>query len=252
MLHNVTDERVDLTLQQLRLFASESEIRITTIDTQSILCGTGTFSIAAPHASLTVARDGDNSGTIDLRTSGPNADIVLEADSTADCVSLLTLNKEGILGVFGPPAMPAFIRLDGNAVTVGKGLMLPGPALGGKISLTDTAVVIQAGLAKISVTTAGVVIEVGGTTFELSLAGIKQAIGFTEMKVNLTGIKQTCAANTIELNAAQAKINAALVDFKGEVRAAIAGMLVEMESHGILLQKSQGIFSQWAPLIKLG
>lgn len=252
MLHNVTDERVDLTLQQLRLFASESEIRITTIDTQSILCGTGTFSIAAPHASLTVARDGDNSGTIDLRTSGPNADIVLEADSTADCVSLLTLNKEGILGVFGPPAMPAFIRLDGNAVTVGKGLMLPGPALGGKISLTDTAVVIQAGLAKISVTTRGVVIEVGGTTFELSLAGIKQAIGFTEMKVNLTGIKQTCAANTIELNAAQAKINAALVDFKGEVRAAIAGMLVEMESHGILLQKSQGIFSQWAPLIKLG
>ena len=109
MLHNVTDERVDLTLQQLRLFASESEIRITTIDTQSILCGTGTFSIAAPHASLTVARDGADSGTIDLRTSGPNADIVLEADSTADCVSLLTLNKEGILGVFGPPLAPAFI-----------------------------------------------------------------------------------------------------------------------------------------------
>ena len=251
MLHNVTDERVDLTLQQLRLFASESEIRITTIDTQSILCGTGTFSIAAPHASLTVARDGADSGTIDLRTSGPNADIVLEADSTADCVSLLTLNKEGILGVFGPPLAPAFISLDGNAVTVGKGLMLPGPTLGGKISLTDTAVVIQAGLAKISVTTAGVVIEVGGTTFELSLAGIKQAIGLTEMKVDLTGIKQTCAANTIELNAVQAKINAALVDFKGEVRAAIAGMLVEMESHGILLQKSKGIFLHSAPLTNL-
>ena len=250
MLHNVTDERVDLTLQQLLLFASESEIRITTIDTQSILCGTGTFSIAAPHASLTVARDGADSGTIDLRTSGPNADIVLEADSTAECVSLLTLNKKGILGVFGQPAMPAFIRLDGNAVTVGKGLMLPGPTLGGKISLTDTAVVIQAGLAKISVTTAGVVIEVGGTTFELSLAGIKQTIGVTEMKVDLTGIKQTCAASTIELNAVQAKINAALVDFKGEVRAAIAGMLVEMESHGMLLQRSEGIFTQWAPLIK--
>ena len=250
MLHNVTDERVDLTLQQLRLFASESEIRITTIDTQSILCGTGTFSIAAPHASLTVARDGADSGTIDLRTSGPNADIVLEADSTADCVSLLTLNKEGILGVFGPPLAPAFIRLDEN-VTLGKGLMLPGPTLGGKISLTDTAVVIQAGLAKISVTTAGVVIEVGGTTFELSLAGIKQTIGVTEMKVDLTGIKQTCAASTIELNAVQAKINAALVDFKGEVRAAIAGMLVEMESHGILLQKSKGIFLHSAPLTNL-
>ena len=250
MLHNVTDERVDVVLQQLRLFASKSEIRITTIDTQSILCGTGTFSIQTPHASLSVARDGDNSGTMDLRTSGPNADIVLEADSTAECVSLLTLNKKGILGVFGQPAMPAFIRLDGNAVTVGKGLMLPGPTLGGKISLTDTAVVIQAGLAKISVTTAGVVIEVGGTTFELSLAGIKQTIGVTEMKVDLTGIKQTCAASTIELNAVQAKINTALVDFKGEVRAAIAGMLVEMESHGMLLQRSEGIFTQWAPLIK--
>ena len=212
MLHNVTDERVDLILQQLRLFASKSEIRITTIDTQSILCGTGTFSIAAPHASLTVARDGADSGTIDLRTSGPNADIVLEADSTADCVSLLTLNKEGILGVFGPPLVPAFIRLDGNSVNLGKGLMLP--STGGKISLTDTAVVIQAGLAKISVTTAGVVIEVGGTTFELSLAGIKQAVGITEMQVDLTGITQKCVENTMQLNAALAKIDAAMVDVK--------------------------------------
>ena len=212
MLHNVTDEQVDVVLQQLRLFASKSEIRITTIDTQSILCGTGTFSIAAPHASLTVARDGADSGTIDLRTSGPNADIVLEADSTAECVSLLTLNKEGILGVFGQPTMPAFIRLDGNAVTVGKGIMLPGPALGGKISLTDTDVVIQAGVAKISVTTAGVVIEVGATKFELSLAGIKQAVGITEMKVELAGITQKCNENTVQLNAALAKIDAAMVD----------------------------------------
>ena len=70
------------------------------------------------------------------------------------------------------------------------------------------------------------------------------------MKVDLTGIKQTCALSTIELNAVQAKINAALVDFKGEVRAAIAGMLVKMESHGMLLQRSEGIFTQWAPLIK--
>ncbi len=251
MLHNVTDERVDLILQQLRLFASKSEIRITTIDTQSILCGTGTFSIAAPHASLTVARDGDKSGTIDLRTSGPNADIVLEADSTAECVSLLTLNKEGILGVFGPPAMPAFIRLDGNAVTLGKGLMLPGPTLGGKISLTDTAVVIQAGLAKISVTTAGVVIEVGGTTFELSLAGIKQAVGINQIEVDLIGITQKCAEATVQLNALQANINAAMVDVKGQVKAAIDGMLVVMESHGILLQKSKGIFLHSAPLTTL-
>ena len=252
MLHNVTDERVDLTLQQLRLFASESEIRITTIDTQSILCGTGTFSIAAPHASLTVARDGADSGTIDLRTSGPNADIVLEADSTADCVSLLTLNKEGILGVFGPPLAPAFISLDGNAVTVGKGLMLPGPTLGGKISLTDTSVVIQAGLAKISVTTAGVVIEVGGTTFELSLAGIKQTIGIHQIEVDLIGITQKCAEATVQLNALQANINAALVDFKGEVRAAIAGMCIDMESSVSLSQQSKGILAQFAPLIKLG
>jgi hypothetical protein len=90
--------------------------------------------------------------------------------------------------------------------------MLPGPALGGKISLTDTAVVIQAGLAKISVTPAGVVIEVGGTTFELSLAGIKQAVGITEMQVELAGITQKCAENTVQLNAALAKIDAAMVD----------------------------------------
>jgi hypothetical protein len=212
MHHNITDEEFDVTLQKLRLYACQSEIRITTIDTQSILCGTGTFSIQVPHASLTVARDGADSGFIDLRTSGPQADIVLEADSTADCVSLLTLNKEGILGVFGQPTMPAFIRLDGNAVTVGKGIMLPGPALGGKISLTDTDVVIQAGVAKISVTTAGVVIEVGATKFELSLAGIKQAVGITEMQVELAGITQKCAENTVQLNAALAKIDAAMVD----------------------------------------
>ena len=243
MHHNITDEAFDVTLQRLRLFASKSEIRITTIDTQSILCATGTFSIAAPHASLTVARDGADSGTIDLRTSGPNADIVLEADSTADCVSLLTLNKEGILGVFGQPAMPAFIRLDGNAVTVGKGIMLPGPNLGGKISLTDTAVVIQAGVAKISVTTAGVVIEVGATKFELSLAGIKQAVGISEMQLELNGITQKCAENTVQLNAVQAKIDAAMVDVKGQVKAAIDALLVEM--------KSQGILDQSAPLINL-
>jgi len=227
MLHNVTDEQVDVVLQQLRLFASKSEIRITTIDTQSILCGTGTFSIAAPHASLTVARDGADSGTIDLRTSGPNADIVLEADSTAECVSLLTLNKEGILGVFGQPTMPAFIRLDGNAVTVGKGIMLPGPALGGKISLTDTDVVIQAGVAKISVTTAGVVIEVGATKFELSLAGIKQAVGITEMQVDLTGITQKCAENIVLLNAVHAKYNAAMVNIKALFQILITHVVLE-------------------------
>jgi hypothetical protein len=192
MHHNITDEEFDVTLQKLRLYACQSEIRITTIDTQSILCGTGTFSIQVPHASLTVARDGADSGFIDLRTSGPQADIVL--------------------GVFGSPLVPAFIRLDGNSVNLGKGLMLPGPALGGKISLTDTAVVIQAGLAKISVTPAGVVIEVGGTTFELSLAGIKQAVGITEMQVELAGITQKCAENTVQLNAALAKIDAAMVD----------------------------------------
>jgi hypothetical protein len=212
MHHNITDEAFDVSLQKLRLFSCQSEIRITTVDTQSIECGTGTFSIQTPHASLTVGKNGDDSGFIDLRTSGPNADIVLEADSTAECVSLLTLNKAGILGVFGPPAMPAFIRLDGNAVTVGKGIMLPGPALGGKISLTDTDVVIQAGVAKISVTTAGVVIEVGATKFELSLAGIKQAVGITEMQVELAGITQKCAENTVQLNAALAKIDAAMVD----------------------------------------
>lgn len=212
MHHNITDEAFDVSLQKLRLFSCQSEIRITTVDTQSIECGTGTFSIQTPHASLTVGKNGDDSGFIDLRTSGPNADIVLEADSTAECVSLLTLNKEGILGVFGQPTMPAFIRLDGNAVTLGKGLMLPGPALGGKISLTDTAVVIQAGVAKISVTTAGVVIEVGATKFELSLAGIKQAVGITEMQVELAGITQKCTENTVQLNAALAKIDAAMVD----------------------------------------
>ena len=215
MQHNITDEEFDVTLRQLRLFATKSEIRITTVDTQSILCGTGTFSIRSPHAFLTVASaTPEESGLIDLRAGGPEAAIVLEADSTPECVSLLTLNKEGILGVFGPPLTPAFIRLDGNAVTLGKGLMLPGPTLGGKISLTDTAVVIQAGVAKISVTTAGVVIEVGGTTFELSPAGIKQAVGITEMQVDLTGITQKCVENTMQLNAAQAKIDAAMVDVK--------------------------------------
>ncbi len=243
MHHNITDEDFDVTLQRLRLFACQSEIRIATIDTQSILCGTGTFSIQAPHAFLSVAKNGDDSGFIDLRTSGPNADIVLEADSTAECVSLLTLNKAGILGVFGQPAMPAFIRLDGNAVTVGKGIMLPGPALGGKISLTDTAVVIQAGVAKISVTTDGVVIEVGATKFELSLAGIKQAVGITEMQVQLTGITQQCAEATIQLNAVQAKIDAAMVDVKAQVKAAINALLGEM--------KSQSILDQSAPLINL-
>jgi hypothetical protein len=243
MHHNITDEAFDVTLQKLRLFACQSEIRITTVDTQSIECGTGSFSIRAPHAFLTVARDGADSGFIDLRTSGPNADIVLEADSTAECVSLLTLNNAGILGVFGQPAMPAFIRLDGNAVTVGKGIMLPGPALGGKISLTDTAVVIQAGVAKISVTTDGVVIEVGATKFELSLAGIKQAVGISEMQLELNGITQKCAENTVQLNAVQAKIDAAMVDVKGQVKAAIDALLVEM--------KSQGILAQSAPLINL-
>jgi|688.fasta_scaffold57278_6 hypothetical protein len=227
MHHNITDEAFDVSLQKLRLFSCQSEIRITTVDTQSIECGTGTFSIQTPHASLTVGKNGDDSGFIDLRTSGPNADIVLEADSTAECVSLLTLNKAGILGVFGPPAMPAFIRLDGNAVTLGKGLMLPGPALGGKISLTDTAVVIQAGLAKISVTPAGVVIEVGGTTFELSLAGIKQAVGITEMQVDLTGITQKCAENIVLLNAVHAKYNAAMVNIKALFEILITSVVQE-------------------------
>lgn len=244
MHHNTIDEDFDVTLQKLRLFACKSEIRITTVDTQSILCGTGTFSIQSPHAFLSVAKNGDESGTIELRTSGPQANIALDADTEADCVSLLTLNKKGILGVYGPPEMPAFVRLDENAVTLGKGLMVPGPTLAGKICVTEKSVIIEAGASKISVTTlGGIVIEVGETKLELSPTGIKQAVGIASLEVTLRGIEQRCAENMIQLDAMQGKINAAMVEVKAQTKAAINGLLAEM--------KAQGMLGQSAPLINL-
>ena len=232
MEHQFYDAEYLVSLKKLHLFASESEIRIATLDESNVLVNTGAFNVNTQKSTFTISKHpaaiGGGSGFVDIRVSGADADIVLDANSGGADASFLTVNTKGILTAFGNSVRPAFIRLDSNSVNLGKGLMLPGPTLGGKITVTDDSVVLQAGLSKISITPSGIVIQCGlpgvETKFELSANSIAENV------LNLTKHQLSAAGHTLESAASNIKITPASLVLGSPVIQAKSDAFVETSS----------------------
>lgn len=232
MEHLFYDSEYLVTLKKLFFYAFSSEIRISTKLDSQVVVNTGDFQVSTPNSTLTVANHkaaiGNKSGFIDIRASGTDADIVLDANTVGDNASFLTVNTKGILSAFGNPIKPAFIRLDSDSVNLGKGLMLPGPTLGGKITVTDDSVVLQAGLSKISITPSGIVIQCGlpgvETKFELSANSIAENV------LNLTKHQLSAAGHTLESAASNIKITPASLVLGSPVIQAKSDAFVETSS----------------------
>ncbi len=230
--HLFYDSDYLVTLKKLFLYASQSEIRISTKPDSQILTRTGAFQVTTPNSSLTVANHpsiiGEGSGFVDIRTSGNDSDILLDANSGGDSVSFLTVNSKGIFSAFGSTFKPAFIRLDSNSVNLGKGLMLPGPTLGGKITITDDSVVLQAGLSKISITPEGIVIQCGfpgaETKFELSNASIKESVfNVTKSTLEPGGYTLESAATSLKITPASIDLGSPVIQVQSDASLKISG-----------------------------
>ena len=229
--------RADVVLANLNgliLDSSKESIFISTPLAESIGCQSGEFRVDTENSFFAMGKAVHAGGIISLSVKGADASVRVDSDNGV----FLNLTNKGI-DCQGPGVQPAYIKIDGKALILGKGATLL-PLVGGMIRLQDSSVVIQSGSTRISVTPSGVVIEAGATKFELCpLSGIKLTAGpVSSLDIGLADIEAKCAENTIQLNAIQAKIDAATVEVKAQVKAAIKGLLAEMQAHGILDQSA--------------
>jgi hypothetical protein len=241
MQHQFYEQDYLVTLQKLHVYATQSEIRIATNNDQSVLINSGTFSVTTPNSLILVSNHpqavGNGSGFIDIRASGSDADIVLDANTGSTDASFLTVNTKGILSAFGDPALPAFIRLDSNGVHLGKGLMVPGPTMGGKITLTDTSVILQAGLSKLSITPTGIVMELGPTKIELSLDGIVETAATTKHTLSIAGHVLETAGSELKITPANLGIKSPIVQFNADASLKFSGPLIAVKGDAIVQVK---------------
>lgn len=242
MQHQFYDADFLVTLKKLHLFATDSEIRIGNSDEKDIIVNTGTFYVETKAATFTISKHpvniGGGSGFVDIRVEGSDADIVLDANTGGSNSSFLTVNTKGILSAFGNPAQPAFIRLDSNSVNLGKGLMLPGPTLGGKITITDDSVVLQAGLSKISITPTGIVIQCGlpgaETKFELSSKSIKESVlNVTKSTLESTGYTLESAATSLKITPASIDLGSPVIQVQSDASLKFSGPIAVIKGDAV-------------------
>jgi hypothetical protein len=242
MEHQFYDADYLVTLKKLHLYASESEIRIATLADSNVLVNTGAFHVATANSTFTISKHpaaiGGGSGFVDIRVSGTDADIVLDANTGGTDTSFLTVNTKGILAAFGNPVRPAFLRLDDNSVNLGKGLMLPGPTLGGKITITDNSVVLQAGLSKISITPAGIVIQCGlpgvETKFELSATSIVESVlSLTKHQMSAAGHILESAGSNVKISPVSLELGSPVIQAKADAFFETVSLMTTIKANAI-------------------
>ena len=243
MEHQFYEQDYLVTLNKLHLYAAESEIRIATKNDQGVYINSKTFNVTTPNSEFVVSNHpqavGNGSGFIDIKARGSDADIVLDANTGPTEASFLTVNTKGILSAFGNPSMPAFIRLDKDSVNLGKGLMLPGPTLGGKITLTDNSVILQAGLSKLSITPAGIVIECGlpgvATRIELTNSSIVENVAnLAKSTLSAGGHVLETPGSHLKVAPANLEIKAPVVQINADASLKFSGPLIGIQGDAIV------------------
>ena len=241
MEHQFYEQDYLVTLNKLHLYAAESEIRIATKNDKGVYINSKTFNVTTPNSEFVVSNHpqdvGTGSGFIDIKARGSDADIVLDANTGPTEASFLTVNTKGILSAFGNPSMPAFIRLDKDSVNLGKGLMFPGLTLGGKITLTDNSVILQAGLSKLSITPAGIVIECGllGAKIELTAASIVETVAnVTKHTLSAPGHALETSGSHLKVAPANLEIKAPIVHLNADANLKFSGPLIGIQGDAIV------------------
>ncbi len=232
MEHQNFNHVVFATLEGLVVHSSKESIFITTPLKESINCRSGLFQVDTRTAFFSVGylNDEAEEGSINLNVTGDNGAILLKAEDGA----FISLSKLGA-AIHGPgDTDPTYVYVQKDDLVLGNGKTINGPLLGGKITLKNDSVIIQAGLTKFSITPSGVVIETGTTKFELSSKGINLIGGpINSVKIKQDGTSLMCAENILDLNALEIKINSALAKIKADATSQIESLVAEYKSKSI-------------------
>lgn len=223
MDHQITNTSVDLVATQYLVTATEGSIRLNTSGKKgAVRVVTENFTVNAGGAQLDMIKN-ENGGYISIETLGPTSQIRIQTPTTGK-VSTVLVNPKNLLNIFGAPTKAAFTRLDDNGVFLGKGNML-GPLTGGKVSITDDAVILQAGKTKFTISDSGVVIQCGPTKFELSSSGISETCAQTQRKLEASGHQLSAAETKMEASLQGVTIKGPMVSAQADAAAKIKGVL---------------------------